>query len=163
FKYLRNGRATGWPRANFFAAARLLGFATCFFLLVYWKEAMDLGSQAFGPHVWALILISLPVLALGYLFVRFAVDRRLFGWPQAVLLTSLRVGVFLFLALVLILRGAGPPAGTVEISGLWWLVLLIPVLVAAFGYVAWMYVHDAAVLGWAWASFLGALRVTVFL
>src|SRR5262249_15793036 len=48
FKYLRNGRGTGWPRANFFAAARLLGFATCFFLLVYWKEAMDLGSQAFG-------------------------------------------------------------------------------------------------------------------
>jgi len=49
-----------------------------------------------------------------------------------------------------------------EIDGHFWLAILIPVLIIAFGYVIWMYVRDGRAIGWPWATVLGALRVTVY-
>jgi hypothetical protein len=50
-----------------------------------------------------------------------------------------------------------------EIDGHFWLAILIPILLIAFGYVAWMYVRDGRSVGWGWASLLGALRITVYI
>jgi hypothetical protein len=50
-----------------------------------------------------------------------------------------------------------------EIDGHFWLAILIPVLIIAFGYVIWMYVRDGRAIGWPWATVLGALRVTVYI
>src|SRR5438445_8644990 len=50
-----------------------------------------------------------------------------------------------------------------ELDGHFWLAILIPVLLIAFGYVAWMYVRDGRSVGWGWASLLGALRITVYI
>ncbi len=49
-----------------------------------------------------------------------------------------------------------------EIDGHFWLAILIPVLIIAFGYVIWMYVRDGRAIGWPWATALGALRVAVY-
>src|SRR5580704_15278332 len=46
-------------------------------------------------------------------------------------------------------------------SWLWWLVLGA-ILLAAFFYVAWMYVKDSRGVGPWWAIFLGLLRSTVY-
>src|SRR5713101_6184060 len=49
-----------------------------------------------------------------------------------------------------------------EIDGHFWLAILIPVFIIAFAYVIWMYVRDGRSVGWTWATFLGALRITVY-
>src|SRR6266851_1621902 len=49
-----------------------------------------------------------------------------------------------------------------EVDGRFWLAILIPVLIIAFGYVIWMYVRDGRAIGWPWATALGALRVAVY-
>jgi hypothetical protein len=49
-----------------------------------------------------------------------------------------------------------------EIDGRFWLAILIPVLIIAFGYVIWMYVRDGRAIGWPWATALAALRVAVY-
>lgn len=46
--------------------------------------------------------------------------------------------------------------------GVWWLGVLVPLLVVGLVYVVWMYVRDGVTIGWAWATFLGALRCTVY-
>jgi hypothetical protein len=50
-----------------------------------------------------------------------------------------------------------------ELDARLWLAVLIPVLIAAFVYVIWMYKRDSRSVGWAWATFLGALRGGVYL
>jgi hypothetical protein len=44
-----------------------------------------------------------------------------------------------------------------------WVLVLMLVLAAAFFYVGWMYKRDARAVGWPWATFLAALRCTVYL
>ncbi|HXG12740.1 MAG TPA: VWA domain-containing protein [Gemmataceae bacterium] len=43
-----------------------------------------------------------------------------------------------------------------------WLAVLVPVLLLGLIYVVWMYVRDGVTIGWAWATFLAALRATVY-
>src|SRR5262245_38148771 len=49
-----------------------------------------------------------------------------------------------------------------ELSGMWWLAVLIPVLVLAVFYVVLMYVKDGRAIGWVWATILGVLRCCVY-
>lgn len=52
--------------------------------------------------------------------------------------------------------------GGKEVDARLWLLILIPVLLAAGVYVVWMYIRDSRTVGWRWASFLGALRLSVY-
>jgi hypothetical protein len=56
----------------------------------------------------------------------------------------------------------GQLAGT-EVSGLFWWLVLIPILVIGFAYVIALYARDARAVGAPWALFLGLLRCTVYL
>jgi hypothetical protein len=53
-----------------------------------------------------------------------------------------------------------------EISGnqlsVFWLGVLFTILAIGFGYIARMYLRDSRTIGWAWASFLGILRASVY-
>src|SRR5437588_8014707 len=49
-----------------------------------------------------------------------------------------------------------------EVSGWWWLALLIPVSVLAITYVILMYRKDSQSIGWAWATLLGLFRCAVY-
>jgi hypothetical protein len=49
-----------------------------------------------------------------------------------------------------------------EVSGWWWLALLIPVSVLAITYVILMYRKDSQSIGWSWATLLGLLRCAVY-
>lgn len=53
--------------------------------------------------------------------------------------------------------------GNHEVSGYWWIAILVPVLLLGFFYVAWMYVRDGRSVGWPWALLLGLLRCSVYL
>lgn len=53
--------------------------------------------------------------------------------------------------------------GAHEVSGYWWMAILIPVLLLGFFYVVWMYVRDGRSVGWPWALLLGLLRCSVYL
>lgn len=50
-----------------------------------------------------------------------------------------------------------------EVSGLFWWLVLIPVLVVGFAYVIALYARDGRAVGAPWALFLGLLRATVYL
>src|SRR5262249_46834619 len=53
--------------------------------------------------------------------------------------------------------------GNHEVSGYWWLAILVPVLLLGFFYVGWMYVRDGRSVGWPWAVLLGLMRCSVYL
>lgn len=48
--------------------------------------------------------------------------------------------------------------GSREVDGRFWLVILVPVLLAAGAYVVWMYARDSRSVGVGWATLLAALR-----
>src|ERR1700731_4707772 len=43
-----------------------------------------------------------------------------------------------------------------------WIAVLVVVLLVGFAYVIWMYKRDSQSVGWGWATFLAALRCTVY-
>lgn len=49
-----------------------------------------------------------------------------------------------------------------ELSGYWWLAVLVPVLILALAYVIRMYVKDSRSINRWWAIFLGVLRCSVY-
>jgi hypothetical protein len=49
------------------------------------------------------------------------------------------------------------------LPGFWWGAILTVVLLLAFFYVGWMYLKDSRGVGPLWATFLGVLRITVYI
>src|SRR4051794_731765 len=49
-----------------------------------------------------------------------------------------------------------------EVSGWYWLAILVPVLALGLFYVGWMYRRDARTVAWPWAVFLALIRSTVY-
>jgi hypothetical protein len=107
----------------------------------------------------------------GGLFLRTLLPLAGFVLLAAALIAGLTGIVLLFLQPATgneewILRRVSEPMGQIagtEVSGLFWWLVLIPVLVVGFAYVIALYARDAQAVGAPWALFLGLLRCTVYL
>jgi len=119
------------------------------------KPFGDMGSGA----GWALLLTSAGLASLigwvGWRRLRAGESvHYLLTIPFVVLVTAV-----LYCVVSLLFLSAGK-----EASGkLFWLPVITVVLIVAFVYAIWMYVRDAAAVGWLWATFLGVIRCSVYL
>jgi hypothetical protein len=110
------------------------------------------------------VLLGALLLAAGFLGLWLWLRKRANHWSAPAAWGALLGGFVGLLALIYLFTYWLLPGrlGGREISGYWWLALIGPVLMLGLVYVAWMYFRDGATIGWAWASFLGALRCTTY-
>src|SRR5262249_48573788 len=166
-RLVREGRSDlGWPMAMFYLAVRLALVTLLTFLFLNMTDTVDLATQALGrqPAVWGAVFGGLGLVVLLYLANRFREERRRAGATRAVLFAAARVLVVALVVGLLVRRFGVRPLGTsLEISGYWWLAVLIPALLAGLAYVVWMYLQDVVTVGWPWGVFLAALRLSCYL
>jgi hypothetical protein len=119
------------------------------------------GKEISGRLFWLTLLFIPPLIGLTVLAVRHFVRKRPFRIENAIV-----VGVLFLPALVAsFLAGrVAPRAQYLEVDpGMFWIPSLIAVLALGLVYVVWMYIRDAGAVGWAWATFLGVARFSVYL
>lgn len=118
------------------------------------------GTAINGKAFWLCLLLAIPLVNAGFVAWNYSKGR-------AATLARGIISVALFVpalwATVLALQPAGRTTFLEVEGGFFWVPVLTIVMVLGLVYVVWMYVHDGKAVGWAWATFLGTLRIATYI
>jgi len=116
------------------------------------------GTPVNGKLFWLTILFAVTIASAAWLAHRYLVKRRPFALGSTLFVAALNLPTLV--GVILALRARGP---TLDVdAAFFWTPVLVGVLSLAVVYVVWMYIADARAVGWVWATFLGTLRVAVY-
>jgi hypothetical protein len=155
---------TSW---DIFWVALVIALAAVGFLISTFYLGYSAGKEAQkGRYLawWLMAIVLFVTLGLpaiiGYVLGR---NARRDGWAARPWTSTLvALGCYFFLICSIEFVAVAIQANGREGSGWAWLWLLIPTLMLAFGYSAWMYVRDGWTVGPFWALFLNGLRCIVY-
>lgn len=118
------------------------------------------GRAINGKVFWLSILFLVPLAGGGVMaYRRLRLNKPI---SIAAILVEAALCVPLLVALVLSARSPERTPFLEVDSGFFYVPIMTVLLAVGFVYVIWMYTHDAQSVGWLWATFLGATRLTVY-